>query len=338
MRASLDTVRRSLSQRTLHLILLPTEACNFRCVYCYEDFALGRMKPGVVRGVKSLISARAPELSKLHLGWFGGEPLLARDVVIDVMEHARRVAREHPRFQLVSDMTTNGWLLDRPLFERLVGLGVTRYQISFDGPREAHDRKRVLAGGRGTFDRVWANVYAMRDVEGEFEVIVRIHVDHQNETEIPAFADQCREAFGGDRRFVLYFKALSRFGGPNDASLDILLGRERDEAIAALQQREERDDGARVAPDVPQPVCYASTGNSFIVRADGRLSKCTVALSHRANDVGRIHADGTLEIDSPRMARWMRGLWSGRKQVLLCPMIGLADPAQGVPEAAAASR
>lgn len=29
----------SLRNDVLHLILLPTEQCNFRCTYCYEDFS-----------------------------------------------------------------------------------------------------------------------------------------------------------------------------------------------------------------------------------------------------------------------------------------------------------
>src|SRR5688572_26691637 len=29
--------------RSLQLILMPTEECNFRCVYCYESFARGTM-------------------------------------------------------------------------------------------------------------------------------------------------------------------------------------------------------------------------------------------------------------------------------------------------------
>jgi molybdenum cofactor biosynthesis enzyme MoaA len=33
----------TLSNRIQQLILLPTERCNFRCTYCYEDFVLGRM-------------------------------------------------------------------------------------------------------------------------------------------------------------------------------------------------------------------------------------------------------------------------------------------------------
>jgi uncharacterized protein len=40
-----------ITPRRLHLILMPTEACNFRCVYCYETFALKEMKPDVVAGV-----------------------------------------------------------------------------------------------------------------------------------------------------------------------------------------------------------------------------------------------------------------------------------------------
>ena len=60
----------------LQLILLPTEQCNFRCTYCYEDFAIGRMTPEVVSGVKNLIDRRADGLSHLQLSWFGGEPTL----------------------------------------------------------------------------------------------------------------------------------------------------------------------------------------------------------------------------------------------------------------------
>jgi wyosine [tRNA(Phe)-imidazoG37] synthetase (radical SAM superfamily) len=33
------------SNRLLDLTLLPIEQCNFRCTYCYETFADGKMKP-----------------------------------------------------------------------------------------------------------------------------------------------------------------------------------------------------------------------------------------------------------------------------------------------------
>jgi uncharacterized protein len=77
-------------------------------------------------------------------------------------------------------------------------------------------------------------------------------------------------------------------------------------------------------PHAAEGVCYAARGNSFLVRADGRLGKCTVALAHPRNDIGRIHEDGTLEIDSARAWPWMRGLASGDARELFCPLEGLS--------------
>ena len=77
----------------LHLIVMPTEKCNFRCVYCYEDFSIGRMKRAVIDGVKALIRRRVASLSSLEIQWFGGEPTLAHDIVCEVMTDAQEVAR-----------------------------------------------------------------------------------------------------------------------------------------------------------------------------------------------------------------------------------------------------
>ena len=51
MRLSKARLQECLASNVLHLILMPTEACNFRCTYCYEDFKLKRMAPAVLRGV-----------------------------------------------------------------------------------------------------------------------------------------------------------------------------------------------------------------------------------------------------------------------------------------------
>ena len=47
------------NNRVLHLIVLPTEACNFRCTYCFEDFKLKRMEPWVVLGLERWLTSRA---------------------------------------------------------------------------------------------------------------------------------------------------------------------------------------------------------------------------------------------------------------------------------------
>ena len=78
----------AFNTRRLELILLPTEKCNFRCRYCYEDFKIGKMTSRVVNAVKSLLHNRVSTLDRLDIGWFGGEPLLASEIVRDIQSHA----------------------------------------------------------------------------------------------------------------------------------------------------------------------------------------------------------------------------------------------------------
>ena len=315
--------------RALHLILMPTEACNFRCVYCYERFEHHRMKPAVVRGVKNLMSRRAQELDRLGVSWFGGEPLLARDVIEEVMLHAHSLKEKQPGLLVAGDMTTNAYLLDRDCFERLLDLGVTHLQIAFDGPPEHHDHKRVLAGGKGTFDRIWKNILSCRDVDRTFEILVRVHVDRENAGDIPAFLDRYREALANDGRFRLFLRPLSRLGGAMDHTIPVLEGEKADAILSSLRARARGDRSAAHPglrpPEIPS-VCYAAKPHSFLVRADGRLNKCTVALEHPNNQVGRLREDGSMEIDSSKMGPWIRGLFSANPHELRCPMEGYAEP------------
>ncbi|MEQ1895018.1 MAG: radical SAM protein [Planctomycetota bacterium] len=319
-----EVLQRAVTSRALQLILLPTEACNFRCTYCYEDFRLGRMEPWVVRGVKRLIERRIGGLDRLDLTWFGGEPLLARDVVFEILEHARSLASEYPALTFASDVTTNGWNLEPELFRRLLDLGARRYQITLDGEPELHDRRRVLAGGGATFERIWNNLLAMRAVEEPFEVVLRVHVDRSNHAQLPPFLHRCRAAFGHDSRFQVRLKPLSRWGGPNDREIALFEDDGEREHVLASLQAELGPPQPAVVPNTAADMCYAARGNSFLVRADGRLGKCTVALNDPRNDIGRIHEDGRLEIDSARAWPWMRGLESGVERDLLCPLMGMA--------------
>lgn len=327
---------RALTDRILGLVLMPTEACNFRCTYCYEDFALGRMAPALVRGVKALLSARAAGLDELHLSWFGGEPLLALDIVVEVQEHVQALERAHPGLRASSDMTTNAWRLTPNVFEQLAGLGVRRYQITLDGPRALHDRRRRRAGGQGSFERIWGNLVAMHASDHAFDTTLRLHVDRENVEALRELVDAIRTTFGADPRFSIHLRPLSRFGGPNDAALPVLEHAEDLERFEALKRYVSGEPGGRdggPGGGVPSraagadATCYAARGNSFVVRSDGRLGKCTLALSDPRNTVGRLGEDGRVEIDPARTQPWLRGLLSGDPGELACPLVGLGSPA-----------
>jgi uncharacterized protein len=312
-----------LAADRLHLILMPTERCNFRCVYCYETFEHGRMRPPIIRGLRRLLTGRAPTLRSLSIEWFGGEPLLALPVIEEIQGHALRLAADYPALRLSGSMTTNGSLLGRSVLGRLVGLGVTSFQISLDGLAAENDARRKRADGAGSFDRIWSNLLAARRSELAFQARLRVHVDRDNHASLPAFLEAVARAFGGDERFEVFLRPVGLLGGPNDDRLPVLAGAEA--RLVDDLRRRAVDLGLRSFVPGPGGVCYAAAANSFVVRSTGRIAKCTVAFQHPNNDVGQLHPDGTVTVDQARINGWVRGLFSGRAEELKCPMEGFAE-------------
>ncbi|MFE6836953.1 radical SAM protein [Streptomyces sp. NPDC057705] len=317
----------SLRDDRLHLILLPTEKCNFRCTYCYEDFSIGRMDSGVVEGIKRLIDRRIDGLHSLSISWFGGEPLLALPVIEEISTHISKSAATKSDLQYSADMTTNAYLLDHSTADRLIRLGIREYQVSLDGPQPMHDQTRLQANGAGSFRRIWDNLLAIRDSDLSVSMLLRVHITPANLNSMPDFLRDIRRTFLGDSRFSVLLKPVERLGGPRDEEMDVL-GHDSSPAILANLERiisaERGGDSVHPTPEV----CYASRPNSLMIRANGVVGKCTVTLTDPRNALGTIRPDGTLEINNPLLRPWMRGWESGDWSALSCPANGLP----GVPK------
>jgi uncharacterized protein len=100
--------------------------------------------------------------------WHGGEPLL---MGMEFYEKAMRLQQTFGYCRQVSNaIQTNGTLLDEKwldFFEtHQFSIG-----LSIDGPAELHNRNRVLANGRGSFDLVNRAVALMRDRNHPFGVL-----------------------------------------------------------------------------------------------------------------------------------------------------------------------
>jgi uncharacterized protein len=319
----LGEIAGSFSDRRLQLFVLPTEKCNFRCTYCYEKFDIGRMKPATVEAVKAFISQRIPTLDVLSVEWFGGEPLLAKPVILDISEHIQLSLESAPSVVYAGSMTTNGYLLDLATATALVGLQVRSFQISLDGPPDVHDESRVRADGSGTFSEIWDNLLALRDSDLSFQVMLRLHFTPKTAARLHALIDLINEAFGEDSRFNVAFKAVTRMGGENDHQLELFSPPAERETIASFRKRLRRQS-QEIWHHRKQPqICYAAKPNSFVIRADGRLAKCTVALYDDRNTVGRIDEGGRIMIDNDKLRPWMKGFESLSLKELGCPVRAL---------------
>lgn len=309
----------SIANNIFELILLPTEMCNFRCTYCYEDFKIGKMPNSVVTGVKNLLKQRIDELDRLNIEWFGGEPLANLKTVLDITHYAKTLSQSSA-CQFSSGMTTNGYLLKPETFQKLLTAGVTFYQISLDGPEKVHNKTRLRTDGAGTFSRIWKNLELMTSVKDDFSIILRVHITPENADFIPELIEKINHTFSGDNRFNIFLKAISDLGGPNSGKISTLREKNHHDIMHNLSKLINIKQKNLPGKDDAPYVCYASKTNSLVVRANGRIAKCTVAFSDDRNDIGYINEDGTLTLNQKKLQPWVRGLISQNAKDLYCPL------------------
>lgn len=305
------------SDRILELTILPTEQCNFRCIYCYEDFSSGYMKQWIIDSIKKLLKKRASELDHLRIGWFGGEPLLAKDIILEISSYAMFLAKEYENLFFDSGMSTNGYLLTCNLAKQLITNGVKEFQISLDGPDFYHDSVRLRRDGKGTFKRIWNNLVELKNSDLDFKVNLRIHFSKENIKLIDLFLNILNSNFGEDDRFRFFFKSLVPLGGKNDSSLNFFTKEESSEIIEEFASR--IDNPESVIHNNTSYICYAGRPTSFVIRYDGRLVKCTVGLDDKENHIGYLRKDGILDIDQSKIQPWFKGAVLLDREILRCP-------------------
>jgi uncharacterized protein len=291
----------------LHLIVMPTEDCNFRCVYCYESFELKEMQEGTMNGIVKFIENNL-YLKTLRISWFGGEPMYAKNVIYSLSERLIKVCEERG-IAYSASMTTNAFLIDHEAFEKLIACRVINYQVTLDGLKESHDSKRVQKDGSGSFDVIIQNLKGMRDTKLDFTVTLRVHFDQDNYLTTADLTNYLSQEFGNDGRFQVYYKAVGQWGGKNDDNLNVCDDKQAIELT--LKNYVHATKSGLPTPFLESTmkqegfVCYAAKPNSFLIRSNGRLGKCTVALEDESNDIGFLTDTGQMIINERKLHAWV---------------------------------
>lgn len=86
--------------------------------------------------------------NKVIIGFYGGEPLLAFDLIKKIVQY---IHSTFPERKVEYSITTNGTLLNNEIIEFFIR---EKFQmtLSIDGPKEIHDKNRHFQSGRGSFD------------------------------------------------------------------------------------------------------------------------------------------------------------------------------------------
>ena len=161
-----------LNYKMSHLVLQVTQSCNLRCEYCVYSGAYHNRGHSEQRmpfemakkGIVYLI-AHSRDSGRIGISFYGGEPLLAFDLIQDCVEYSKREAEGR---RVDFHFTTNGTLLTE---EKLPFLVENQFSIliSLDGPEPIHDRHRKFAGSsKGSHQTVIQNIKRIRALYPEF--------------------------------------------------------------------------------------------------------------------------------------------------------------------------
>lgn len=308
-----DNWLKGLRHDVMHLIIMPTEKCNLSCGYCYESFKHGRMKPSVRDDLQAFIRTRSTTLSHLTLSWFGGEPLLQFDDMIHLHRVAAELSQAYGYFY-AAGVTTNATLLNRERMVLLSNVAPMHFQITIDGPEEFHNTKRTNKSGLTTYKKILQvlNDLNESDINSTAEIRYHLHGDFFCESH---FESICK-LVGSSPKLSLSPHFVEKLGGPNDQFLFTPSAERRDFIERSVKKIMNLYGIER---DLTEYICYAARPNSFIVRSDGKVSKCTVDLDNERNVVGMLQ-DGMLLIDNDKHKLWIRGYGNGDSRDLACPL------------------
>lgn len=301
----LITIKEKMTH-SLQIIFMPTEACNFRCPYCYESHENVTMSPVLVEKIKEFIEQKIDnqDISYISISWFGGEPTLCSEYILDVNTFvSEKIKNKDISFS--SSMTTNGFLLNIDSFKKYYNCGVTNYQITLDGWN--HDKTRPLASGKGSLQVILDNLKNISALPSDYNFSIMIRHNILNGDEDYTWYDYLKELFGNDKRFSVLIRPVGDMGGESVKQLDLVKDNSLVErhakyvsSIGMICKNDSMDHSSKPG----QKVCYASLPNSYIFRADGRIHKCTVALDSPANCIGVVDEQKGVVIDEKKHKLW----------------------------------
>lgn len=181
--------------------LFTTTKCNLSCDYCFHsNRSLGDTKfEDVISYIENIDSYLAPNMV---INFFGGEPLLNKDLIIKVVNHYKDRKYKY-------GVCTNGTIFDVDLFKFFIDHNI-KVQVSIDGDEETHNKARskhkIIAENIKKMISLGVNVNARMTYSPETVDKLSQNISYVHSLGINRIMHQGVEEANWDEKSVLEFK------------------------------------------------------------------------------------------------------------------------------------
>lgn len=192
----------------LHMMVI-TVRCNHCCKYCHAssehpDNTEWDMTPSVARKVVDMIFKTPSSVVKIEFQ--GGEPLLNWETVKETVEYAEKLNKrkgKHLEFVLCTNLT----IVDEEMLAFLKKYNVL-VSTSLDGPKDLHDRNRILRRGGSSYEIFKEKLALTRKYLGQDRVSALMTTSKDSLDRMTDVVDEyIEQGFRG-----IFLRALNPFG------------------------------------------------------------------------------------------------------------------------------
>lgn len=169
-------------------IVLPTTACNARCIYCYEQGIkyVTMDDETVLQTVEFIKKVRNPN-KKIDFVWFGGEPLVGEKIIDRICAELREAD-----IPFSAIMISNGSLITESNLKKIKDDWKVHYiQITLDGVEEEYNRrKNYYFDYKSAYWHVLSRIKMIN--ESGIRLNIRVNVDEGNIDGVPEMLDDMK--------------------------------------------------------------------------------------------------------------------------------------------------
>ncbi len=181
-----------MDYKYIHLLYVPTMACNMKCKYCYLEDNTKDEKTGY-KPLETLSYAiskfKENKVIPFNISLHGGEiTTLARDDFHDLIKYISDYYKKNHEI-----ITTSGFKIGNPhiktnmydLDKHLATIKEFNVSISgsLDLPLSLHDEYRITKGNKKTLTKILKNIDLLKDIPNKKKVSATIFKEHYNHIE-----------------------------------------------------------------------------------------------------------------------------------------------------------